>query len=162
MATPPSEPSAAAHERLDTMKQAARAHERTEVIFTAADVNALIAANRKSRGMASVSIDGNVAQVLLSIPLERLHVPLRDTFGLADRYLNATVTIVAPAGTSASNVQLSEVKINGHNVSANLLDGGLFGVGPSLRSYVIKFANQYGVTDGEIRDGKVILHTSGY
>ena len=162
MATPPSEPSVAAHERLDTMKQAVRAHERTEVIFTAADVNALIAANRKSRGMASVSIDGNVAQVLLSIPLERLHVPLRDTFGLADRYLNATVTIVAPPGTSASNVQLSEVKINGHNVSANLLDGGLFGVGPSLRSYVIKFANQYGVTDGEIRDGKVILHTSGY
>ena len=162
MATPPSEPSAAAHERLDTIKQAARAHERTEVIFTAADVNALIAANRKSRGMASVSIDGNVAQVLLSIPLERLHVPLRDTFGLADRYLNATVTIVAPPGTSASNVQLSEVKINGHNVSANLLDGGLFGVGPSLRSYVIKFANQYGVTDGEIRDGKVILHTSGH
>jgi hypothetical protein len=162
MATPPSEPSAAAHERLDTMKQAARAHERTEVIFTAADVNALIAANRKSRGMASVSIDGNVAQVLLSIPLQRLHVPLRDTFGLADRYLNATVTIVAPPGTSASNVQLSEVKINGHNVSANLLDGGLFGVGPSLRSYVIKFANQYGVTDGEIRDGKVILHTSGH
>jgi len=27
---------------------------------------------------------------------------------------------------------------------------------------VIKYANQYGVTDGEIRDGKVILHTSGY
>jgi hypothetical protein len=161
-APPPSETSAAAHERLDTMKQAARAHERSEIVFTAAEINALIAANRKSRGMASVGIDGNVAQVLLSIPLERLHVPLRDTFGLGDRYLNATVTVAAPPGTSASNVQLSEVKINGHDVSANLLDGGLFGVGPSLRSYVIKFANQYGVTDGEIRDGKVILHTSGH
>ena len=159
-APPPSETSAAAHERVDTLKQAARAHERSEVVFTAADINALIAVNRKSRGMASVSIDGNVAQVLVSIPLQRLHVPLRDTFGLGDRYLNATVTVMAPPGTSASNVQLSEVKINGHNVSANLLDGGLFGVGPSLRSYVIKFANQYGVTDGEIRDGKVILHTS--
>jgi hypothetical protein len=160
MATPPSETGGAAHERLDTLKQAERAHERTEVVFTAADINALIAANRKSHGMASVGIDGNVAQVLLSIPLERLHVPLRDTFGLGDQYLNATVTIVAPPGTSASNVQLSEVKINGHDVSANLLDGGLFGVG--LRSYIIKFANQYGVTDGEIRDGKVILHTSGH
>ena len=162
MATPPTEMSAAAHERVDTMKQAARAHERAEVVFTAGDINALIAANKKSRGMASVSIDGNVAQVLLSIPLERLHVPLRDTFGLADRYLNATVTVVAPPGTSASNVQLSEVKINGHDVSPNLLDGGLFGVGPSLRSYVIKYADQYGITDGEIRDGKVILHTSGH
>jgi hypothetical protein len=162
MATPPSETSVAVRERLDTMKQAARAHERTEVVLSAADINALIAANRKSRGMASVGIDGNVAQVLVSIPLERLHGPFRDALGLGDRYLNGTVTIVAPPGTNASNVQLSDVKINGHNVPANLLDGGLFGVGPSLRSYVIKYANQYGVTDGEIRDGKVILHTSGH
>ena len=163
MATPPPvERSVAVRERLDTMKQAARAHEPNEVILTAADINALIAANRKSSGMASVGINGNVAQVLISIPLERLNVPLRDTFGLSDRYLNATVTIVAPPGTNASNVQLNEVKINGHSVPANLLDGGFLGVGPSLRSYVIKAANDYGVTDGEIRDGKVILHTSGY
>ena len=159
-ATPASETSAPVRERLDTMKQAARAHERTGVEFTAAEINALIAANKKSRGMASVGIDGNVAQVLFSIPLERLHVPLRDTLGLGDRYLNGTVTIVAPPGTNASNVQLSEVKINGHSFPTDLLDRGLFGVG-SLRSYVIKYANQYGVTDGEIRDGKVILYTSG-
>ena len=43
------------------MKQAARAHEPNEVILTAADINALIAANRKSSGMASVGINGNVA-----------------------------------------------------------------------------------------------------
>ncbi len=163
MATPsPSEKSVAVRERLDTMKQAARAHEPNEVILTAADINSLIAANRKSSGMASVGIDGNVAQVLISIPLERLDVPYRDALGLGDRYLNASVTIVAPPGTNASNVQLSEVKVNGHSVPTGLLDGGFLGVGPSLRSYVIKYANQYGVTDGEIRDGKVILHTSGY
>jgi hypothetical protein len=158
----PSETSAAVHERLDTMKKTAGAHERTGVEFTAADINALIAANKKSRGMASVGIDGNVAQVLVSIPLERLHVPLRDTFGLGDRYLNATVTIVAPPGTNPSNVQPSEVKVNGHSFPTDLLDRGFLGVGPSLRSYVIKYANQYGVTDGEIRDGKVILYTSGH
>ena len=162
MATPPSERSTAVRERLDTMKQAARAHEPNEVVLTAADINALIAANRKSSGMASVGINGNVVQVLFSIPLEKLDVPFRDAFGLGDRYLNATVTMVAPPGTNASNVQLSEVTVNGHSVPPGLLDSGLFGVGPSLRSYVIKYANQYGVTDGEIRDGKVILHTSGY
>jgi hypothetical protein len=59
-------------------------------------------------------------------------------------------------------VQLSEMKINGHSVPANVLDWGLPGVGRSLRTYVIKYANQYGVTGGEIRDGKVILHTSGH
>ena len=163
MATPPpAERSTAVRERLDTMKQAARAHQPNEVILTAADINALIAANRKSSGMASVGIDGNVAQVLVSIPLERLDVPFRDTLGLGDRYLNASVTIVAPPGTTASSVQLSDVKINGHSVSPGLLDSGLFGVGPTLRSYVIRYANQYGITDAEIRDGKVILHTSGY
>jgi hypothetical protein len=144
------------------MKKAARAHEQNDMELTAADINALIAANRKSRGTASVGIDGGVAQAQFSIPLERLDVPFRNAFGLGDRYLNGTVTIVAPAGTNASNVQLSEVKINGHSVPANVLDWGLPGVGHSLRTYVIKYANQYGVTGGEIRDGKVILHTSGY
>jgi hypothetical protein len=158
----PSEKSAEVRERLDTMKQAAKAHERTGVELTAADINALIAANRKSRGTASVGIDGGVLQAQFSIPLKRLDVPFRTAFGLADRYLNATVTIIAPPGTNASNVQPSEVTLNGHRISAGLLDWQLPGVGKSLRNYVIKYANQYGVTDGEIRDGKVILHTSGH
>jgi hypothetical protein len=161
MATP-SETSAPVRQRLDTMKQAARAHEPNEVVLTAADINALIAVNRKSRGMAFVGIDGNVAQVQFSIPLERFDVPFRNAFGLGDRYLNATVKIVAPPGTNASSVQPSEVTLNGHKISAGLLDWQLPGVGKALRTYVIKYANQYGVTDGEIRDGKVILHTSGH
>ena len=158
----PSEKSAEVRERLDTMKQAARAHERTGVELTAADINALIAANRKSRGTASVGIDGNVAQAQFSIPLQRLDVPFRNALGLGDRYLNATATIVAPPGTNANSVQLSEVTLNGHTISTGLLDWQLPGVGKSLRTYLIKYANQYGVTDGEIRDGKVILHTSGH
>src|SRR5438552_9195311 len=158
----PSETSAAIHERLDTMKQAARAHERTGVEFTAADINALIAANKKSRGMASVGISDTALQAQFSIPLQRLDVPFRNALGLGDRYLNATVTKVAQPGTNASSVQLSEVTLNGHSISAGLLDWQLPGVGRSLRTYVIKYANKYGVTDGEIRDGKVILHTSGH
>jgi hypothetical protein len=159
---PAREKSAEVRERLDTMKQAARAHEQTDVELTAADINALIAANRKSRGTASVGINDTVLLAQFSIPLERLDVPFRNAFGLADRYLNATVTITAPPGTNASSVQLSEVTLNGHTIPAGLLDWGLPGVGKSLRTYVIKYANQYGVTDGEIRDGKVILHTSGH
>ena len=158
----PSEKSAEVRERLDTMKKAARSHEATEVELTAADINALIAANRKSRGTASVGINDTVLQAQFSIPLERLDVPFRSAFGLNDRYLNATVTIVAPPGTNANSVQLSEVTLNSHGIPAGLLDWGLPGVGRSLRSYVIKYASQYGVTGGEIRDGKVILHTSGH
>ena len=158
----PSEKSAEVRERLDTMKQAARAHERTGVELTAADINALIAANRKSRGMASVGIDGTVLQAQFSIPLQRLDVPFRSAFGLNDRYLNATVTIVAPPGTNANTVQLSDVTLNGHGIPAGLLDWGLPGVGKSLRSYVIRYANKYGVSGGEIRDGKVILRTGGH
>ena len=158
----PSEKSAVVRERLDTMKKAARAHEQTEVELTAADINALIAANRKSRGTASVGINDTVLQAQFAIPLERLDVPFQSAFGLGDRYLNATVTITAPPGTNASSVQLNEVTLNGHSIPAGLLDWGLPGVGRSLRSYVIKYANHYGVTGGEIRDGKVILHTGGY
>ena len=157
----PVEKSAEVRERLDTMKQAARAHEETEVELTAADINSLIAANRKSRGTASVGINDTVLQAQFSIPLQRLDVPFRKAFGLNDRYLNANVTIVAPPGTNASSVQLREVTLNGHGIPAGLMDWGLPGVGRSLRSYVIKYANQYGVTGGEIRDGKVILRTSG-
>ena len=130
--------------------------------LTAADINALIAANRKSSGTASVGINDTALQAQFSIPLERLDVPFRSAFGLSDRYLNATVSIVAPPGTNANSVQLSEVTLNGHTIPAGLLDWGLPGVGKSLRSYVIKYANQYGVTDGEIRDGKVILRTRGH
>ena len=158
----PIEKSAEVRERLDDMKKAARAHEQTGVELTAADINSLIAANRKSRGTASVGINDTALQAQFSIPLGRLDVPFRSAFGLKDRYLNGTVRIVAPPGTNASNVQLSEVNINGHSVPTSLLDFGFPGVGRSLRSYVIKYANQYGVTDGEIRDGKVILHTSGH
>ena len=158
----PSEKSAEVRERFDTMKKAARVHEATEVELTAADINALIAANRKSRGTASVGISDTALQAQFSIPLERLDVPFRSAFGLSDRYLNATVTIVAPPGTNANSVQLSEVTLNGHGIPAGLLDWGLPGVGRSLRSYVIKYANKYGVTGGEIRDGKVILRTSGH
>jgi hypothetical protein len=158
----PSEKSAEIRERLDTMKQAARAQEQTGVELTAADINALIAANRKSRGTASVGIDGNVLQAQFSIPLERLDIPFRNGLGLGDRYLNATATITAPPGTNASSVQLNEVTLNGHTIPAGLLDWGIPGVGKSLRTYVIKYANQYRVTDGEIRDGKVILHSSGH
>lgn len=157
----PSEKSAEVRERLDTMKKTARAHEQTEVELTAADINALIAANRKSRGTASVGINDTVLQARFSIPLQRLDVPFRSAFGLNDRYLNASAKIVAPAGTNANSVQLSDVTLNGHGIPAGLLDWGLPGVGRSLRSYVIKYANQYGVTDGEIRDGKVILRTRG-
>jgi hypothetical protein len=158
----PTEKSAEVRERLDTMKKAARTHEQTEVELTAADINALIAANRKSRGTASVGINDTALQAQFSIPLERLDVPFRNALGLGDRYFNATVTIVAPPGTNASSVQLSEVTLNGHRISGGLLDWQLPGVGKSLRTYVVKYANKYGVTDGEIRDGKVILYTSGH
>jgi hypothetical protein len=102
MATPPGETSAAVRERLDTMKQAARAHERTGVEFTAADINALIAANRKSRGMASVGIDGNVAQVLFSIPRAGTV-----TYAHAMHGEMYTDTVTAPDSATSSNATLA-------------------------------------------------------
>jgi hypothetical protein len=157
----PTQGAAVVREDLKKLKSAARSHEKTDVELTAENINALIAANRKSRGTAFVGIDGNIAQVQLSIPLKRLDVPFQNAFGLGDRYLNGNLKIVAPPGTNAGTVQVGEVTINGHRIPSDPLDWGLPGVGKTLRSYVIKYANQYGVTDGEIRDGKVVLHTRG-
>ena len=75
------------------------------------------------------------------------------------RFLLNGTTVAA--GTNANSVQLSDVKLNGHEIPSGLLDWGLPGVGKSLRTYVIKYANKYGVTGGEITDGKVILRTGG-
>src|SRR3954453_16458218 len=86
--TAPSQTRAAVRERLDTMKKAARAHEQTDVELTAADINALIAANRKSSGTASVGINDTALQAQFSIPLERLDLPFRNGLRLGDRYLN--------------------------------------------------------------------------
>src|SRR5262249_34913369 len=110
----PVEKSAAARERLGSMKKAARVHEQTDIELSAADIQALNGAKRKSRGTASVGMNGGVPQAQFSIPLNRLDVPFRNAFGLNDRYLNATPTILAPAGTDANSVQLSEVTLNGH------------------------------------------------
>src|SRR5262249_41654812 len=123
----PVQRSAEVRERLDTMKQAARAHEETEVELTAADINALIAANRNRGVTPSVIIDDTVLQAHFSIPLKRLDVPFRKALGLNDRYLNATVTIEAPPGTDANSVQLKGVTFNGHGIPAGLLDWGLPG-----------------------------------
>ena len=96
---------------------------------------------------------------VLDFRCERVDLPFRNALGLGDRYLNASVSIVAPPGTNASSVQLSEVTLNGHTISAGLLDWQLPGVGKSLRNYVIKYASKFhGVTDGEIKDGKVMVH----
>jgi hypothetical protein len=157
----PTQGAAVVREDLKKLKSAARAHEKTDVEFTAEDINALISANRKSRGTAFVRIDGNVASVQLSIPLKRLDVPFQNAFGLGNRYLNGNVSVVAPPGTNASTVRLNEVTINGHSLPSDPLDWGVPGAGKTVRTYIIKYANQYGVTDGEIRDGKVVLHTSG-
>ena len=98
----PSEKSAVVRERLDTMKQAARAHEATDVDLTAEDINALIAANRKSRGTASVGINDTALQAQLSIPLERLDLPFRNgTSSLCSGMENCACATVPSIPTDA-------------------------------------------------------------
>jgi hypothetical protein len=73
-----------------------RALTRQPVELTATDINALIAANRKSRGTASVGIN-DTKSCRRSSPFRwKDWLTISNAFGLNDHYLNATVTIVAP------------------------------------------------------------------
>jgi hypothetical protein len=122
---------------------------RRELLLSSSEINGLIAANRRSRGHAFVSISGNTASVQVSIPSKK--VP-----GLADGYLNGTFQITTDGPTPISSLQVSKIRANGIPVPSSIL--GMNYRGQSLLSYALGAAAPYNVSSAEVRDGNVILH----
>ncbi|MEY2559991.1 MAG: hypothetical protein QOG51_406 [Verrucomicrobiota bacterium] len=116
--------------------------------LSAADINQLIAANRKVRGKASVSIENNVAHVQVSIPLDKV--------GFSGRYLNGEFTIPPPADGNPRNLQVTQMSLGG--MPETVLKG-LLG-SRSVGSYVDEFVRQYNVTRLTIENNKAIIETS--
>jgi hypothetical protein len=125
--------------------------------LTAADINALIERNPKSRGVASVSIEGNTARVQISLPLNRLDRRWRDALGLQDHYFNAQFSVPSPAGGDPGKLQLTDVTINGHTFPGDALDWSV--VGRSPRDFAREYADEYHISKFQITNGKVILHS---
>jgi hypothetical protein len=116
--------------------------------LSAADINQLIAANRKVRGKASISIENNVGHVQVSIPLDKV--------GFRGRYLNGDFTIPSPADGNPRNLQVTQMSLGG--MPETILKG-LLGR-RSLGSYVDEFVRQYNITRLTIENNKAIIETA--
>jgi hypothetical protein len=116
--------------------------------LSAADINQLIAANRKARGKASVSIENNIGHVQVSIPLDKV--------GFSGRYLDGDFTIPPPADGNPRNLQITQMSLGGmpDSVLKALLGSR------SVGSYVDEFVRQYNVTRLTIENNKAVIETS--
>ena len=113
--------------------------------LSASDINQLIAANRKLRGKAFVSIENNLAHVQVSVPLEKV--------GFRGRFLNGELQVRAAPDRNPRNIEITEVSLGG--VSDKILNS-LLGF-RSLRSYADQYATEYDITSFAIEDNKVII-----
>jgi hypothetical protein len=121
------------------------------VEFTANDINQLIAANRRARGKAFVSIANDVAHVQVSIPISKV--------GFSGRYLNADFEVRASPDGDPRKIQISTASTSGLQVPERMLNLVL-GLG-TVRGYVDRYVNQYAseyeVSKFRIANGRVIL-----
>lgn len=117
--------------------------------LTASDINQLIAASRKLRGKAFVSIENNVARIQVSVPLEKV--------GFRGRFLNGEFQARAAADGNPRNLEVTEVSLGG--VSEKVLNA-LLGF-RSLRSYVDQYASEYDITKLMIENNTVIIEHGG-
>ncbi len=120
-----------------------------ELTLSASEINGLIAANRKSRGHAFVTLNGNTATVQISVPSDK--VP-----GVSRGYLNGTFQITTNGPTPINDLRVSKIRANGYPVPAGILTMSVGG--QSVLSYALGGAAPYNVSTAEIRDGNVILH----
>ncbi len=120
-----------------------------ELILSAGEINGLIAANRKSRGHASVSLSGNTANIQISVPSDK--VP-----GFPRGYLNGTFAITTDGPAPLSALQISKIRANGIPVPSSILSMSYRG--QSIRNYALGAVAPYNVSTAEIRDGNIILH----
>lgn len=119
--------------------------------FSAGDINQLIAANRKARGHAYVSIVDNVGHVEVSIPLDKL--------GFKGRFLNADFVVRAAPDGSPSGIQI-ETKAPGGTRFPERIFNYLAGVG-RVRVYIDRYINdyrdKYDVKSFRIIDNKAVI-----
>jgi hypothetical protein len=119
-----------------------------QLVVTAGEINALISANKKSRGHAYVTLSGNTATVQISIPSEK--VP-----GLPPGYLNGNFTITTAGPTPITALRVSKIEANGWPVPSGVLSMSYRG--RSIMSYALEQIAPYNVSTAEVRDGRVIL-----
>jgi hypothetical protein len=149
-ATP--EEQAAVRARWDVFEAAAHTHQLARIEMTADELNALIASEPKLRGKAQVAIEGDVAHLRVSVPLDA--VPW-----LRGHYVNGECTVQSGAGGNPADARVSSIIVNGRPMGEELL--GWQWRSWSLRRYMSDWSNERNLDRLEITGGKVVLETKG-
>ncbi len=138
--------------RWEAFEKSAKAHESARIELTAADLNALIAAEPRLRGNAYLSIDDSTARLQLSLPAGRSR-------WLRGRYLNAQCSVESGASRKPGDARIVSIVVNGRPVGDEAL-GWKFGSWAPNR-FIADWTNDYSLETFEIADGKVILESKG-
>jgi hypothetical protein len=147
--TPPAPPPAAAGAANETPTPApAPGAPERQLVVTAAEINGLIAANKKSRGHAFVTLSGNTATVQISISSDK--VP-----GLPRGYLNGNFNITTAGPTAITALKVSKIEANGWSVPSGVLSMSYRG--RSIMGYALEATAPYKVSTVEVQDGRVIV-----
>jgi len=118
-----------------------------QLTVSASEVNGVIAANKKARGHAYVSLSGNTATVQISIPTDK--VP-----GLPPGYLNGSFNITTDGPTPISALKVSKIEANGYSVPSDITSWSYRG--QSIMGYAVQAVAPYKVSTVEVRDGIII------
>ena len=151
-ATPTEEQQRAAMEKWREFESHARAHESARVELTAEELTALIASEPLLRDKAHVSIDGDVANLKVSIPLNEVR-------WLRGHYMNGECTVQSGPTGDPGNIRITSVIVNGRPVPDEALQ---WQYGPwSVRRYINDWSADVNLKTFEIRDNRVILESRG-
>ncbi len=128
--------------------------EKPRIEFTANDINQLIAANRRSRGKAFVSIANNVGHVQVSIPLSGV--------GFAGRHLNADFDVRSSPDGDPRKVEITTTSLRGVQVPERVLNAllGFRTLRGYLDGYINTYGTEYGVSKLQIANGRVLLEAA--
>ena len=139
----------AALDKWQAFEHAAKEHKAAEIELTEDEINALISTERKLRGKLFVTLEGDTAHVLVSVPLEDLKL-------LRGRYMNAECTVQAAADGRIIAARITNLIVNGKPVGEEVLSWR----GPwGFRRYLQEWGEDEEVDQFEIKDNKVILRT---
>ncbi|HEV2095620.1 MAG TPA: hypothetical protein VGQ82_03880 [Chthoniobacterales bacterium] len=123
----------------------------TQLELSSDEINGLIAANRRARGHAFVTLSGNAATVQLSISASKLT-------GAEGRYLNSSFVIETAGPTAPSLITVKKTEANGWPVPSAILQWHYRG--RSILSYALDAIIPYRIATIEIRNGKLITTQS--
>ncbi len=123
------------------------ARDQKQLELSSDDINGMIAANKRARGHAFVTLNGNAATVQLSIPADKLT-------GDQGRYLNGSFEIETTGPTAPARIAVKKTEANGWPVPSAILQWHYRG--RSILSYALDAIVPYHIATVEIRDGKLI------